>query len=413
MPNPGTPTVRPDVTPDDCLEALRECGGNQVHAAKLCGLDRTTFRNRMDKAFDYEIVEGYVRAEKKAQKHQDVSRVERKSFREYARIENAVSDHACEIRRLLDGYEFADPPSEASETDASAAAILHLSDHHLNERVELPHNRFDWDIAGKRLRKYVDQALRHCETHGIGSALVAFTGDMLNSDRRLDELLCNAGNRAKACVLAVDLYQQVLRHLSQYLDLTVAGISGNESRITKDVGWQSEIVSDNYDFTIYEMLRMLLGDQIRFVEPTDPSRCIVKVAGQNVLLTHGHGDGGLASKADQKLIQSIVGFHQARGEKVDLVIFGHVHEAQITDGYARSSSLVGSNDYNENCLGVYGRASQNMYIVHKGGGFDGLKIDLQDTRGITGYDVRDRLKAYNTKSAGKARPKQTIMEIKV
>lgn len=413
MPNPGTPTVRPDVTPDDCLEALRECGGNQSEAAKMLGMDRSTFRNRLDKAFDYEIVEGYVRAQKKAQKHQDVTRVERKGFREYARIENAIGEHANEIRRALDGYQFADPPTGGVEADGNAAAILHLSDHHLNERVALPHNRYDWEIAGKRLRKYADQALRHCEAHGIGSALIAFTGDMLNSDRRLDELLANAGNRAKACVLAVDLYQQMLRHLSRHLDITVAGISGNESRITKDVGWHDEIVSDNYDFTIYEMLRLLLGDRIRFVEPSDPSRCIVKVAGQNVLLTHGHGDGGLASKADQKLIQSIVGFHQARGEKVDLVIFGHVHEAQITDGYARSSSLCGSNTYNENALGLYGRASQNLYLLHKGGGWDGIKIDLQDTRGVEGYTVRDRMRTYNTKSAGKARPKQTVVEVTI
>lgn len=401
-----------DVTSADCLEALRAVGGNKTAAADLLGIPRSKLRRRLDK-FDLETVEETVRAHKKAQRLQDTNRVERKAFREYARIENAVEQHSCEIRRVLEGYQFADPPEKSGDLDSTAAAILHLSDHHLNERVCLPHNRYDWEVAGKRLKKYADTVLRHCEAHEIGSALVAFTGDMLNSDRRLDELMANAGNRAKACVLAVDLYQQLLRHLSHHLDLTVAGISGNESRITKDVGWHEEIVSDNYDFTIYEMLRMLLGERMRFVEPLDPSRCIVRVAGQNVLLTHGHGDGGLASKADQKLIQSIVGFHQARGEKVDLVIFGHVHEAQITDQYARSSSLVGSNTYNENCLGLYGRASQNLYIVHRGGGWDGIKIDLQDTRGVDGYRLDERMRTYHTKSASKARPKQTIVEVTI
>jgi len=85
----------------------------------------------------------------------------------------------------------------------------------------------------------------------------------------------------------------------------------------------------------------------------------------------------------------------------------------IADGYARSSSLVGTNDYAEKALGLAGRASQNLYIVHQTGGFDGIKIDLQNTDGIEGYDIEDKLIAYNTKSANKVRKPDVIHQVVV
>jgi hypothetical protein len=92
------------------------------------------------------------------------------------------------------------------------------------------------------------------------------------------------------------------------------------------------------------------------------------------------------------------------------MIFGHVHSARIGDGYARSSSLVGSNDYAEKALNLSGRASQNCYIFYDDGNRDGIKIDLQNTKGV-GYNIDKSLEAYNAKSAKKAKEKKTIFEI--
>lgn len=388
---------------------------SQRATAKELGIEQSTVARRLDAAHMYGIHENSdaetiveaVKQAKKSQKLQDVQRIERKAFREHARIENAVEAYQKEVRDILKTFKFSVPEYRIT-LPPSACGIIHWSDQHLNERVELPHNRYDWHVAAKRLKKHVDRCKQVCAAYGVGNVLVAMTGDLLNSDRRLDELLSNAGNRAKASVLAVDLYAQALVDLAQDLNVTVAGISGNESRIPHDIGWAAETASDNYDFAIFEMLRLMLGDKLSFVVSQNPSEVVVNVAGQNVLMIHGHGAIG---KNTQESVQSIKGRYIAHGIKLDMVIWGHVHEALIADQYARSSSLVGANTYAENALNLSGRASQNLYIVHEGGGFDGIKIDLQHTDGVVGYNIQSRLEAYNTKSADKCREPQTIFRV--
>jgi predicted phosphodiesterase len=389
-----------------------------AHAASLkSGIPQGTLAHR----YRIAVAEGYqssvhesiiaaVQLGKQKQRLQDVQRIERKGFREHARIENAVSDYAEQIAKLLKRHRFADVPEKGTNIPkiGKAGGIIHISDNHLNERVSLPNNTFDWTVAGKRLKKHAERCKGLCRAYGVTSVLVAMTGDLLNSDRRLDELVSNAGNRAKASVLAVDMYRQLILDLAQDLDVTVAAISGNESRIPHDVGWAPEVASDNYDFTIYEMLRLMLDNKVNFVTPSDPSQLVVNVGGQNVLMIHGHGAIG---KDAQKSVQAIKGMWQAKGVGIDMVIWGHIHEALIADQYARSSSLVGSNSYAENALGLVGRASQNFYVLHETGGFDGIKIDLQNTDGVEGYKSRKSLEVYNTKSADKCHHAETIFRV--
>lgn len=82
-----------------------------------------------------------------------------------------------------------------------------------------------------------------------------------------------------------------------------------------------------------------------------------------------------------------------------------------SDQYSRSLSLVGSNTYSENALNLSGRASQNFYVLHQSGGFDGIKIDLQNTENIEGYNIQARLEAYNTKSADKCHRQETVFKV--
>jgi predicted phosphodiesterase/DNA-binding Lrp family transcriptional regulator len=359
---------------------------------------------------DMEIVLQNVVLAKQKQGLQDIQRVERKAFREYARVENAVSEYYKEMRDLLKSnvtFHNIKTKSEPKKTDA--VLVVHWSDHHLNERVELPHNIYDWQIASKRLKKHVIAAKRIANAYGIKHIHVQFTGDLINSDRRNDEVMANAGNRVKATVLATDLYAQAIVDLSADFYVTYSGISGNESRVPKDVSWVAEGATDNYDFQIYEMLDLLLGKKIPFFRPDNPSESVINIAGKNILTIHGHGAIGVNGL--QKAVQEIKGRYISNGIRVDFVFWGHIHEAVIADWYGRSASLVGSNTFNENALNLAGRASQNVYVIHRVGGFDGIKIDLQNTDGVIGYDLDMRLEAYNTKAAKKLHQPKTIMEI--
>jgi len=100
-----------------------------------------------------------------------------------------------------------------------------------------------------------------------------------------------------------------------------------------------------------------------------------------------------------------------KGIIIHYVLFGHLHSAMIGDFSARSSSLVGSNSYNENALNLVGRASQNIGLFYTNGNRDILKVDLQNTDNIIGYDIIKELEAYHCKSASKLHEKHHILEI--
>ena len=234
------------------------------------------------------------------------------------------------------------------------------------------------------------------------------SGDLLNSDRRLDELLNMATNRAKATFLAVDIMQQVILHLNKHFNMSVCMVTGNESRVKKDWGWSKAMATDNYDYTIFQLLKYIFKDSaINFIDG-DPTELVVEVAGQNLLVLHGNGS--IKRGLDTSVTQ-LMGRYKARGVDVDYVIFGHIHSARVGDNFSRSSSMVGANDYSEKALNLSGRASQNCYIFYKNGNRDGIKIDLQNYG--KGYNIDKSLESYNAKSSDKIRQGTTIFKVVV
>ena len=378
--------------------------GKQRYRCKRCG-SRTVFPIA---EAELELVKENVRYKKQKQKAQDVNRVERKAFREYARVENAVEEYSKELKKLFENYKL-HTVTKKHNGSSKAVGVIQFSDVHFNELVNIKGNKYDFEVASQRCQYFVSQAKKYFRMANIKSIVVALTGDLLNSDRRLDELLNQASNRAKATFLSVDIMQQVLLDLNKDFNVSVASVVGNEGRANKELGWSNVVATDNYDYTIYNCLRYLFRDsEITFIDG-DPSEVVVNVAGQNLLMLHGHGGlkGGI-----EKAINQIIGRYAVKGINIDFVIFGHVHSARVGDNYARSSSMVGANDYSEKALNLSGRASQNCYVFYNNGNRDGIKIDLQNVN-CKGYKIDKELEAYNAKSAHKTNKNETIIKIVV
>ena len=378
--------------------------GKQRYKCKRCR-SRTVFPIAEE---ELELVKENVRYKKQKQKAQDVNRVERKAFREYARVENAVEEYSKELKQLFENYKLHTVTKKHKGT-SKAVGVIQFSDVHFNELVDIKGNKYDFEVAAQRCQHFVSQAKKYFRMANIKSVVVALTGALLNSDRRLDELLNQATNRAKATFLSGDIMQQVLIDINKDFNVSVACVVGNEGRANKELGWSDAVATDNYDYTIYNCLRYLFKDtKITFIDG-DPSEVVVNVAGQNLLMLHGHGalKGGI-----EKAINQIIGRYSVKGINIDFVIFGHVHSARVGDNYGRSSSMVGANDYSEKALNLIGRASQNCYVFYNNGNRDGIKIDLQNVN-CEGYIIDKELEAYNAKSAHKTNKSETIIKIVV
>lgn len=362
---------------------------------------------------DKEIVAENVRLAKGKQKQQDLNRIERKSFREHARVENAIEAIAEEIRNQ--NKQFAKELSKLNlklpKRPKGGVGIIQITDTHFNELINTPTNKYDFQIAAKRLKKHVSESLAYFEFKGVERVLMAFTGDLLNSDRRLDEKIAASTNRAKATVLSIHLLKQAILDVRMRYPVTIIGVLGNESRVDQEMMFSDDGLSNNYDFTIMAQLHQMFEfakiKDVTFAGYSNTEE-VVKIEKQQWLLAHN-----LSRFLDtQDKTQAAIGRYALAGKRIDFTIGGHIHATRVTDWSARSASMAGSNSYNEIALNLIGRASQLCFTV-KGNERSTQVNDLQNVDEIEGYEIVKYLEAYNAKSLSKTYQPRTILQITI
>ena len=89
------------------------------------------------------------------------------------------------------------------------------------------------DIARERLFKYINKCLNdYILPLGIEEVDLVFTGDLVNLDERLDQLLTNQYGRAETTIRAFDILSEVIEYLlDKELYINAHGVVGNESRV--------------------------------------------------------------------------------------------------------------------------------------------------------------------------------------
>lgn len=374
-----------------------ECGNCHTEAKPL-GLDDVC---------DPEVLDQNVKLAKDKQRLLDTNRIERKSFRELARIENSIGGYIQELKTAVLGTKI--PSVRPHASMSPKALIVQISDTHFNELVDIVGNKYDFRVASKRLYKYAEKIKLYLQTHRINNVYLVMTGDLLNSDRRVDELLSMATNRAKATFLAVKLLTQFVSDLNQYANVDIISVTGNESRIREDYTFVDALATDNFDFMIYEIMKLIFADSksVKFLSG-NTFEYVFEINNTTILATHGHQLGGMNSPDISKAIAK----WSRKGVNIDMIMCGHLHEAKITDTLSRCGSLVGNNAYADVGLNLYGRASQNVSVVHEDGTIDTIRVDLQyvdDNSEM--YEVDKDLEAYNAKSISKLQKQTEVFKI--
>ena len=401
-------------------------GGNKSETARLFGCSRSTvqrvvkewedelnanmaapepedadYADPVESDVDIEILEENVRLAKKVFRLQDAQRVERKAFREHSRVDNMILELHQAMKKTLEQQRFTDSIQLHDYEDEAPVGIVQLSDIHFNELVDdFMDNQFNFEIASQRLHKLIRKAKPLFKAAGVKEVCLFMTGDLLNSDRRLDEITAAATNRSRAVFLAVDIIQQIIHDLNRDFNVTVASVTGNESRVGEHVHFSDFLAGDSYDIVIHNMLTYLFKDAsgVNFIPVTNPLECVVSIGKNNILLVHGHVHKGIARNPESE-VEKIKARYATKGCLISYVLMGHIHCAQVSDLYARSSGLPGANAYAERGLNLVGRASQNVFLVQPDvfGEIDGIKIDLQDVTNEPMYPFDETLASYKKK----------------
>ncbi|MBD3256567.1 MAG: hypothetical protein GF383_15840, partial [Candidatus Lokiarchaeota archaeon] len=329
--------------------------GSISDAAKNFGVDESSIRKactrhgkscgffwsfeRFDNFFesdfrDEDMQQAYVHRTRQLQKNRDKLRVERADVRQSNRFLNVLEEFSKEILEQLKDISFKEPYKKAPKpTHEGRVVIVQLSDAHFNELIDLPHNSFDFEEGSKRLQKYAAEVK---DKIGTPSKIIfAMTGDMLNSDRRLDEKLNMASNRIKASLITTSLIANFIQELVEIAPVDITYVSGNETRIQEEYGNTELMMSDNYDYLIFNLLKPLFSTNqfVTFFEDNS-NEVVLEINGKNILLSHGT----MYKNATQEKLQKTFGRYSGNGITLDYIIFGHIHFANIGDIFARSGS---------------------------------------------------------------------------
>ena len=374
----------------------------QILALKAEGIGDKTI------AYDLGVTEWSVR--KVRQLHADGRRITNTADRKKIRGENAIERLNKEVLEAIEilGDKLPKGKRKVGKlAPAAPVAVVHLSDNHMNELISTPSNNFDFEVASKRLALLAMKVKQYAKPLGVKKIVVAFGGDLINSDRRVDEVTNMATNRSRAMVLAAFIYQQFLLDLREDFFIDCFAITGNEGRAKLELSFADPGVTDSYDASIYYMVQHMMSQTIdkglRFHE-LQGNEAIFTIHQETFLLLHGHQ----INMADQRKVQSFMGKHSAmNGTRITHVLAGHIHSAMVSDYASRNSSLSGGNAYSEEALGFCSKASQNMHVVMKAGkgtpgGLDGIKLDLQNVDGVVGYPISKLLATHDARGSTKA-----------
>lgn len=343
---------------------------------------------------DQEIIEKSVNLARSRQRLMDSNRIERKAFREHARVVNALEDMNKSLLEALHSYQFnINTVEHQVDVDSTnpPIGVVQVSDAHINMVIsDVQENVFDTTIASKRLYKHTCLSINKFKAEGVKKVVLALTGDLVKNIQHLSEISQNSMSRANCVFIAVDIFSQMIQLLNdEGFNVVVASVVGNESRTTEANHETDFLASDSFDLMIHKMLQIVWMNKpgVEVVPMTNTMECVLNLNGSNLLLLHGHAHGRFASTSSlEKNTDSIVARYVSTGIKIDYVILGHIHSAYISDKFARSGGLPGTDEYAARKLNLFGRASQNSFIFYSDGSIDGFKHDLQNVNGWLGFN---------------------------
>ncbi len=319
------------------------------------------------------------------QRLEDAKKRMENQLRELLRGQNNLEDFEKDLVNSIKLYNPVKPYSKTHVISSSSPpiGIVQLSDLHFNEEIDIPGNKYNFDVAGKRLAKFSRLTRRLFNSYKIEQIVIAMTGDLVNSDRLPDEFMTNTYNRTDAICVSVGILRQFIESFLEDFSISVCAVAGNESRLQKDWNWTKKLASDNFDCFLFKMLSMFHTNcpNIKYIFGNIIEE-VMKINGQTVVFTHGYkaGSNPLSFAANVR------SRFAAKNILTDFIISGHKHNPDIGDFFGVSGSLSGGNTFGEYSLNKSCRASQNVYIVHKDSGIDGIRLDLQDGDS-TGYIV--------------------------
>lgn len=284
----------------------------------------------------------------------DMRTLVNKDSREQARYEQLLDMLRDEVRSLnpIKKHELEE------DADNRKEIICCLSDIHYGINIDNKWNKFNSDIAYRRMYKMMKKTTDIGKSNGCDIVHLFIGGDLVNNNIHLTSRMSNRETITKQIIGVSEMISQAIYCLHKgFKYVMVHIVSGNHDRIIPNKDMND--YDDSFVNVIKEFVKLRTEDldNVIFNDNSD-GHDIVKfnVCGKSVIGLHGDK---ISSK---QVIQRLGTMY----DKVDYVLSGHVHHDKI-ESFSNSKvitipSFSGMDEYARQ-LGLYSRPSQKIIVL--------------------------------------------------
>ena len=345
------------------IKGHRYAKGEMVHNEHMLSgktIDGLTFKEFKDKT---ETIKQDLY--KQQVKTRDTLNAYRRIMRSEARLEDFkdfMKDVAGEIGDLPEVVY--DGPRAAGEGGEEKEAVLMLSDLHIGVQINNFYNKYNVEIARKRVRKLVNDTVRYCRGNDVTRLYVLGLGDavhgLIHTSARLEQQM----DVAKQIMVACEVLADALNRLQEAApEVVFCSCTDNHSRMVADLS--ESIESENFGkLIVFYLKARLAGSKVEFKEDNlDDEIGMIEFANGKVgVFVHGHHDNICT------IFQNMTAY---TGRVVDYAFVGHYHseKTKTFNGFRVfvNGSIVGMDQYAFSKR-LFGKPSQTLLI------FDGDNI---------------------------------------
>lgn len=289
-------------------------------------------------------------------KTRDVLNSYRRTLREDARVEY-INDLIVESIKSLKSLPKVNV--NYNRTDDLVEAVMLLSDLHIGMQIDNFYNKYDANIARKRVNKYVEDTIELCQRNNVQRLDVLNLGDLIAGNIHVTGRIEASEDLISQIMLASEILADALNKLQEAApEVIYRSCSDNHSRVTPD--FRANLEPENYFRLIdFYLEARLANTNIQIVHDNlDVDLGFFELLnGQKLAFAHGHRDNVNTA------LQGVLG---ATKQFVDYVCVGHFHESKLKSFQGAkvfvNSSICGADSFAQSKR-LYGIPEQTLLIL--------------------------------------------------
>lgn len=187
-------------------------------------------------------------------------------------------------------------------------------------------NYFNWEIANKRINKYISECKKYIKMYNIKNVIVINCGDTIeNSQMRYTQDQYCEFLQAMQINKALELIYRFLCALCKDCNVLYGGIAGNHDRMDgdkkKDYEGNNANVIINEQLQVYKMLSQ--NERLSFIDTKYNDKEIrININGLSCKFVHGDN----MPKVDKNTMANVI---SSDNELYDLLCYGHLHNFNL------------------------------------------------------------------------------------